>query len=126
VALRCRRSVDDPARKGTARRQLTLVLPTGRKRSLPLQDGGGHAGNNALNLYHLGKDRFLLVSQRDCVRIDSIKGQLQSCERTAACAAKRQYVGRFDWMNAFDPPRGEFRFGFRFLPGYDAWENGGC
>ena len=36
------------------------------------------------------------------------------------------YLGRFDWMNALDPPRGAFQFGFRFLPFTDADENGSC
>lgn len=93
---------------------------------MKLQDGGGYARNNSLNLYHWDQDSFLLVSERDCVAVDPIRGALNQCRRTAACARSRTYLGRFDWMNGFDPPHGRFGFRWRFLPAYDAVENGGC
>jgi len=120
------RSVDDPKRSGTARRVLTLRLPSGRSSSRALHDGGGYARNNAINLYAVASDNFLLVSEKDCVSIDPIRSTLRICRREIVCRFKRTYVGRFDWMNAFDPPHGTFQFGWRFLPPYDALENGGC
>ena len=120
------RSVYVPRRPGTAHRRLTLTLPSGNSRTMELQDGGGFARNNSLNLYHGDQDRFLLVSERDCVVIDPFKGALKQCRRTAACLPSRIYVGRFDWMNGYDPPHGRFGLKWRFLPAYDAVEGGGC
>jgi hypothetical protein len=120
------KSVDDPRRRGTAHRRLTLTLPSGKSRSIELKDGGGFARNNALNLYHREQDSFLLVSERDCVAVDPIKGALNQCHRSLACGPSRTYVGRFDWMNGFDPPHGRFGLKWRFLPAYDASESGGC
>ena len=120
------RSVDDPRRRGTAQRKVTLTLPSGNTRSMELHDGGGLVRNNSLNLYHVDQDNFLLVSERDCVAVDPIKGSLNQCHRTTACVPSRMYIGRFDWMNGFDPPHGRFGFKWRFLPAYDALENGGC
>lgn len=119
------RSADDPRRRGTSHRKLTLTLPSGKSRTIALQDGGGYARNNALNLYHGDQDRFLLVSEQDCVSIDPLKGTLNQCRRTSACKPSRTYVGRFDWMNGFDPPHGRFGLKWRFLPPYDAMESGG-
>jgi hypothetical protein len=119
-------SADDPRRRGTAHRKVTLVLPSGKTRSMELYDGGGLARNNSLNLYHVEQDNFLLLSERDCVAVEPIKGSLNQCRRTEACAASRTYIGRFDWMNAFDPPHGRFSLKWRFLPAYDALESGGC
>ena len=120
------RSVDDPKRPGTARRVLTLTTAAGTLFRLPLRDGGGYAGNNGLNLYHQSQDQFLLVSERDCVEIDPIRPRVHLCQARQACPRHRTYLGRFDWMNGFDPPRGAFRFAFRFLPAYDASEGNGC
>ena len=93
---------------------------------MELQDGGGLARNNALNLYHSGQDRFLVVSERDCLTVDPIKGTLNQCRKASACAPTRAFVGRFDWMNGFDPPHGRFGLRWRFLPAYDAVESSGC
>ena len=120
------KSVDDPRRRGTSRRSLTLTLPSGKSRTIELKDGGGFAHNSALNLYHGEQDSFLLVSERDCVAVDPIKGALNQCRKTTACAPSRAYIGRFDWMNGFDPPHGQFGLRWRFLPAYDAVESGGC
>jgi hypothetical protein len=120
-------SFDDPKRPGTARRRMILKLPNRVLNKVTLQDGGGHAGNNALNLYRMSNsDNFILVSEQDCQIIDPIKGGLKGCKKEKVCKEGKAYIGRFDWMNAYDPPDGEFRFGFRFLPAADAWENGGC
>ena len=93
---------------------------------MALQDGGGVVQNQSLNLYHIDQDRFLLVSSRDCVEIDPIKSQLAVCARKQVCRQKHDYVGRFGWMNGFDPPRGRFGYAFRFLPAYDAGADEGC
>jgi hypothetical protein len=114
------RSVDDPRRRGTAHRRLILTLPSGARRTLPLQDGGGYAGNSELNLYHVKQHDFFLISERDCIEIDPIRGALHQCGRVSACRRQRTYVGRFGWMNGFDPPRGAFSYRFRYLPAYDA------
>jgi hypothetical protein len=103
-----------------------LSLPSGKKQSVGLQDGGGGAGNQSLNLYHQEQDRFLLVSERDCTAIDPIKGTLAQCRKRVVCPKPRTYVGRFDWMNGYDPPRGRFGLKWRFLPTYDAAESRGC
>jgi hypothetical protein len=113
------RSVDDPKRHGTARRRLTLTLPSGSKQSLPLRDGGGRVGNNALSLYFVGQGSFVLVSEKDCVRVDPFKAILNRCEVARIDTHKLVRVGRFDWMNGFDPPHGAFRLAFRFLPAWD-------
>jgi hypothetical protein len=120
------RSVDDPRRRGSSHRTVTLTLPSGQSRTLELNDGGGLAGNNALNVYYIHQDNFLLVSERDCVAVDPMNGSLNQCRRATACGRSRVYIGRFDWMNGFDPPRGRFGLRWRFLPAYDAGENGGC
>jgi len=99
---------------------MTLILPGGTKRSLPLQDGGGVVGNNALSLYFEGHESFLLLSEKDCVHIDALKAIFKRCQPARANAQKLVRVGRFDWMNGFDPPHGAFRFAFRFLPAWDA------
>jgi hypothetical protein len=119
-------SLDNPGRRGTAHRRLALTLPSGKTRSVELHDGGGLARNYSLSLYHIGQDKFLLVSERDCVAVDPIKGWLNMCRKDDACALSRTYVGRFDWMNGFDPPHGRFGLKWRFLPAYDALESGGC
>jgi len=120
------RSVDDPKRPGTARRVLTLAMPDGVRRSLALADGGGHAGNNSLNLYQSGEDRFLLISERDCVTVEPIRGAVGRCLKPQACRSGRTFLGRFDWMNGFDLPQGAFHFAFRFLPAHDVATGSGC
>jgi hypothetical protein len=105
---------------------LSLRLPSGKVRKIALQDGGGAAQNQSLNLYHREQDRFLLVSERDCIAIDPVKGTVGKCRKTIVCSEARTYVGRFDWMNGYDPPNGRFGLRWRFLPAYDAMESGGC
>ena len=119
-------SVDDPRRRGTSHREVTLTLPSGKTRAFDLKDGGGLVRNNSLNLYHVDQDSFLLVSERDCVAVDPIKGALIQCRKAEACKPSRMYLGRFDWMNGFDAPHGRFGYRWRFLPSYDALESGGC
>src|SRR5690349_6094858 len=102
------RSTDDPRLHGTAHRSLELLLPSGTARSMKLHDGGGATENQSLNLYHGDQERFLLISERDCVVIDPIKGALAQCRKPAVCPNPRTYLGRFDWMNGYDPPHGRF------------------
>lgn len=119
------RSVDDPHHSGVAHRTLIVTGADGQRLSTRLNDGGGAAENQALNLYKEGNaDRFLLLSQKDCVEIDPARVTATVCAPRKACdfatQIGRTYVGRFDWMNGFDPPNGRFGFRFRFLPAYDA------
>lgn len=117
----------DHNRVGTSFRKLILTLPSGASQSMTLNDGGGQIGNNSLNLYLDQQDLFLLVSEKDCVQIDPFAlDMLKTCVSTSACPGKREYLGRFDWMNGYDPTRGDFRIAFRYLPQYDATESGGC
>lgn len=117
------RSVDDPQRPGTARRTAILVGSNGVTRTMRLNDGGGLVRNNSINLIaiHPGDD-FKLVSQRDCVDVDPVHARLTACPVRQACRAQPDeiYVGRWDWMNGFDPPHASFTFRFRFLPSYEA------
>jgi hypothetical protein len=118
------KSIDDPTHPGTAHRSLELKGANGTRRSVSLHDGGGRAGNNGLDLYHLDQQRFLVVSKRDCVEIDAGHVNTQQCVPREPCdqsaMSSATYLGRFDWMNGFDPPHGEFVWRFRFLPAYDA------
>ena len=86
---------------------------------MPLYDGGGYARNNDLNLYFVSQGRFLLVSERDCVQIDALKAILKRCLPAHTDTRTPTRVGRFGWMNGFDPPHGTFRYAFRFLPAWD-------
>lgn len=117
------RSVDDPQRPGTVRRTAILVGSNGVTRTMRLNDGGGLVGNTSINLIaiHPGDD-FKLVSQRDCVDVDPVHASLTACPVREACRAQANetYVGRWDWMNGFDPPHARFTFRFRFLPSYEA------
>jgi hypothetical protein len=118
------KSIFDPTHPGTAHRSLELKGANGARRSIGLHDGGGQAHSNALNLYHLDRQRFLVVSERDCVEIDAAHVITQQCVPREPCDQSAMpsatYLGRFDWMNGFDPPHGEFGARFRFLPAYDA------
>ena len=100
-----------------------LTGSNGEARTLILNDGGGLLANNALNLIAInGDDRFKLVSQRDCVDIDPVHTRMTMCPVREVCRAQpgETYVGRWDWMNGFDPPNSRFSLRFRFLPSYQA------
>lgn len=115
-------SVDVPHQTGTSRRRIVAVGADGTTQTLTINDGGGHAGNNALNLYKVDQSHFRLVSERDCVDVDGVHATLTVCHIRDVCrtVSGETYIGRFDWMNGFDPPRAEFRYRFRFLPSQDA------
>jgi hypothetical protein len=113
-----------------AQRTFLLRGPSGRRRGLPLHPGGGKAGNQSLNLFKADGDRYLLTSERDCVEFDPIRLTAGSCVAPPLCAGGHlvgaTYLGRFDWMNGFDAPKGDFGLAFRFLGFEDADESGSC
>lgn len=113
-----------------AKRTFSLTGANGRTRQLPLHAGGGAAGNQSLNLFKAADDRYLLTSEKDCVEFDPVRVRARYCEKRPPCAdqvvQKATYLGRFDWMNGFAPPKGEFGLGFRFLSPEDAAESGSC
>jgi len=105
-------------------RVVTLVMPDGRQRKTVLHDGGGELGNNSLNLYFAGQDHFRLVSEKDCLDVDPIEARLRTCPLVPLCnpglPSGSAFLGRFDYMNGFDSPKGVFGMKFRFLWFYDA------
>ena len=109
---------------GSDHRVLTLITANGKRRVMALHDGGGKLGNNSLNLYYAGQDQFRLLSDKDCLDIDALGAKLERCALAPSCgpnlASGLVFLGRFDWMNGFDPPHGDFVYRFRFLPSYDA------
>lgn len=113
-----------------AQRVFILTGPDGHTQNLRLHDGGGTARNSSLNLFVAADDRYLLVSERDCVEFDPIKLRAVYCKRRPPCDGGAVqgliYLGRFDWMNGYDPPNGAFGLAFRFLPFQDALESGSC
>ena len=110
--------------RGADHRVLTLITASGKRQELTLKDGGGHLGNSGINLYATKGDGFLLLSQKDCVRIDPLKPALLQCPPIPPCGPnlpdEAKFLGRFDWMNGFDPPRGDFVYRFRYIQFYDA------
>jgi hypothetical protein len=92
-------------------------------RTLAIRGGvsGGHV---------TADDRYLLTSERDCVEFDPVQVKARYCVSRPPCAGQTvqnaTYLGRFDWMNGFDPPKGGFSLGFRFLGFEDAAESGSC
>jgi hypothetical protein len=115
-------SSDDPRRPGTSRRTVVVVDADGATQTLNINDGGGHAANNAVNLYKVDQSHFRLVSQRDCVYVDGVRARLTICPVREVCRTfpGETYIGRFDWMNGFEQPHAQFRYRFRFLPAHDA------
>jgi hypothetical protein len=111
-------------------RTFILTGANGRVQKLMLHEGGGSAGNNSLNLYQSRQDRFLIVSERDCIEFDPVSVKAAYCKTRPPCRHGSldgpTYLGRFDWMNGFDSPKGDFRFDFRFGPFEDAAESGAC
>ena len=118
------RSSGIEARTGVDHRTLILITANNRRFTKVLNDGGGRLRNWGLNLYSIGKSKFVLLSEKDCVSIDAINGGVVSCPIQKACSPQlgpeAVFLGRFDWMNGFDRPKGTFRLGFRYLPFYDA------
>jgi hypothetical protein len=113
-----------------ARRTFSLSGANGQKRQLPLHEGGGTAGNQSLNLFKVADDRYLIISEKDCVEFDPVRITARYCAHRPPCAGQTvsnaTYLGRFDWMNGYDPPKGVFRLGFRYLGFDDAVEDGSC
>jgi len=113
---------------GIDRRLLTVIGPSGVRRVAHLHAGGVYVGPSSLNLYYLGDDNFAVLNPVDCVIIDAIHVRLRKCA-PPPCAAKHAsgtYLGRWDWMNGFDRPKGEFALRYRYLPFYDAAEDLTC
>jgi len=115
------RAIDDPDRPGTARRTVILLGANGVRRTIPLHDGWGRVGNAAINLFKVDQSHFRLVSERDCFDIDGVQARLTACPVRPPCrvASGEVFMGRFDYMNGFDPPHGRFRYRFRYLPSDD-------
>ncbi len=113
-----------------ADRTFILVGANGRRRTLPLQKGGGQIGNSSLNLFVGGQDKYLVISERDCVEFDPVKVTAKYCSARPPCDSSGveglKFLGVFRWMNGFDPPKGRFQFAFRYLPAEDATEDGAC
>ena len=125
-------SVEEDYRHVWPAAQRTFVLEgaNGRTVLLQLHAGGGNAGNDSLNLYKETGQEYFLVSERDCVEFDPVKVRAKACAIRSTCHAGNgvglEYLGRFDWMNGFDPPLGRFELRFRFLSREDAAEGGSC
>ena len=122
--LTVRSSGIDP-HSGEDHRKLVLETTNGRRIAKALHDGGGHLGNSGLNLYSVSQGRFMLLSEKDCLSIEAVKGTVSTCQLRPPCDPKlgtaAVFLGRFDWMNGFDRPRGAFSFGsgifhFTMLP----------
>jgi hypothetical protein len=121
-----------------ARRTFILRGANGHIVRLALADGG--AGElSSLNLYarnpgHRGQrdGHYLVIGVRDCIDLDPVAVKAAFCAVRPTCQPGASgpsgltFVGRFDWMNGFDPPRGEFHLDWRFLPFEDATEGSVC
>jgi hypothetical protein len=118
------RSSGIEARTGVDHRTLILITANNRRFTKVLNDGGGRLRNWSLNLYSIGQNKFVILSEKDCVSIDPVKGLVASCQIQKPCSPQlgpdAVFLGRFDLMNGFDRPRGTFGLGFRYLPSYDA------
>ena len=114
-------------------RTLLLTSPAGQQRRIPLSsltNGGG-----SISLYAL-REGYILLGENDCIVLDDVRLTTRSCVSRGTeggidqrCEAHRQldgvlrrtadgrwpiYLGRFDWMNGFDPPDGRFGYAFRY------------
>jgi hypothetical protein len=117
-----------------AHRSLLLREPDGRDVTMALHDDG--PDNTTLSLYKDDNtmldprgqgDEFLIIGARDCVIFDPIFMLVKACASRPPTGPHRDgpgltYIGRFDWANGYDPPNGEFRFNWRFLPMEDGDE----
>jgi hypothetical protein len=124
-----------------ARRALILRGPSGRTIRAPLHDGGA-GGASELRLYarkgadldargHAIGGDFLLIGASDCVGFDPVFMDVTRCAARPKCREPKDnagltYLGRFDWGNGYDPPRGDFRFGWRFMPFEDTDQEAYC
>jgi hypothetical protein len=124
-------SITESNRRGpVADRTFHLQGANGKNLYLRFHKGGGTMGNSSLNLFSGKSDQFFIVSERDCVEFDPVKVTSTFCSNRPPCnngaVVGLKYLGRFDWMNAFDSPKGRFRYAFRYLPSLDASESGSC
>lgn len=116
-------------------RTFTLTGANGHILNLDLHNGGTEAGNSPLNLFvaegaGAKRNDYYVLSKRDCVEFDPVRIVAEYCAHRPPCDGQTviglTYLGRFDWMNGFDPPRGRFGLAFRYLPAEDAAESGSC
>jgi len=116
-----------------AHRYFLLKGANGRVVTTPLRDGGA-SELSELGLYaneSSGGGDFWLIGGRDCLRFDPVNLKVSKCVPPPCVRGRRTsqnltYVGAFDWANGFDPPKGRFQFGWRFLPPEDGSERSGC
>jgi hypothetical protein len=113
-----------------ADRTLTVTGLDGRVLSLRLHRGGGTAGNASINLFVADGGLYYVLSERDCVEFDPVRFVARYCSPRPSCengsVSGLTYLGRFDWMNGFDPPGRRFELAFRYLPAEDAVESRSC
>jgi len=108
-----------------AERTFILVGANGQTRRTPL-----HTGSGPLSLWAIEDDRYVLIGEDDCVEFDPIRITARHCASLPPCLRGHltggSFIGRFDWMNGYDPPMGDFHFDFRFGPPEDAAPGGDC
>ena len=116
-----------------AHRLLILRGPSGREVRRRLADGG--AGKLTTLVLYARRNApvdgqgqpldgsFLLVGARDCVAFDPVFLIVGACHGAppngSSASPDLLRLGRFDWANGFDPPRGRFGLGWRFLQAED-------
>jgi hypothetical protein len=131
-------------------RVLTLDAPNGKRVVVTMRDSSD--GNHGASLYEAANDHYIFLSRSDCFEVDPFAMAATSCrieapvepangrETDQRCLAEEHprgilrhpdvgyrpiYLGRFDWMNGYDPPDGRFGLGFRYLHFADAGEGSG-
>ena len=128
-------SVGVSSAKGPTRRTLIFHSPAGRTRVVVLKNT--EMSGSALRVYYVPHslrdtrlgfswDQFVFIGTSDCITLETVKFRIMPCTMTAGDALRRRrdasYIGRFDFANGFDRPKGRFGYNLRFLP---AWETGG-
>jgi hypothetical protein len=97
---------------------------------LRLAAGSRQEPSPSLNLFKFASDRYLLTSSSDCIEFDPIAVLARRCISMPPCRDGKvegaTYLGRFGWMNGYEPPRGEYTLRFRFLGFEDAAEDQSC
>jgi len=110
----------------------TFVLrgASGGTARLRLAAGSRQEPSPSLNLFKFASDRYLLTSSSDCIEFDPIAVLARRCISMPPCRDGKvegaTYLGRFGWMNGYEPPRGEYTLRFRFLGFEDAAEDQSC
>jgi len=125
-------SVGIEGTKGPTRRTLVFHSPTGRTRVVVLTNRA--MSGSALRVYYarhsladarlgFSWNQFIFIGQSDCITLETVKFRVLPCTMAAGQALRRRkdarYLGRFDFANGFDPPKGRFGFNLRFLPAYE-------